>query len=172
MNVYITLSKDAKELTRGTEFSTGLDLQAIGYKKIIKINGKNSISNEILLSENDSLILKPRERVLITTGVQLQVESPIKTSDGSYLIVDTEIRPRSGLTLKEGILCQLGTIDVDYRGDIGLSIINLSDEDFVIKKYDRLAQLCFVCGIIPNLIYTDNLNETSRANNGFGSTGI
>lgn len=169
--VKIKLSKGAKELTRGTEFSTGLDLQAIGYKKVIKKDGKNSLSDEVILFDNEEITIKPMERILITTGVQIQPENPIVDEEGSVFITDTQIRPRSGLTLKDGILCQLGTIDTDYRGDLGLSIINLTNEDFKIKKYDKLAQLCFIFACIPKIEYVKTLDETVRAYGGFGSTG-
>ena len=169
--VKVKLSKGAKELTRGSEFSTGFDLQAIGYKRVIKKDGKNSLADEVVLFDNEEITIRPMERILITTGVQIQPEDAIRSEEGDLYITDVQIRNRSGLTLKDGILCQLGTIDLDYRNDLGLSIINLSDEDFKIKKYDRLAQLCFVFAGIPTIEYVDKLSETARATNGFGSTG-
>lgn len=110
------------------------------------------------------IILKPLERKLVNTGLFAQLEK-------GYEI---QVRPRSGLALKKGItvLNSPGTIDADYRGEIGVILINLSNEDFIINSGDRIAQLVVSKHEQPNLEQTDSLDSTSRGEKGFGSTGI
>ena len=110
------------------------------------------------------IILKPLERKLVNTGLYAQLEK-------GYEI---QVRPRSGLALKKGItvLNSPGTIDADYRGEIGVILINLSNDDFIINSGDRIAQLVVSKHEQPNLEQTDSLNSTSRGEKGFGSTGV
>lgn len=114
----------------------------------------------------DSVVLKPGERVIIPTG--LYVEIPV-----GYEI---QVRPRSGLAFKKGVtvLNTPGTIDSDYRNQIGVILINLGAEDFAIEPGDRIAQL--VLNQVPqiNWISVNNVEElssTDRGLGGFGSTG-
>ena len=110
------------------------------------------------------IILKPFERKLVNTGLYPQLEK-------GYEI---QVRPRSGLALKKGItvLNSPGTIDADYRGEIGVILINLSNDDFIINSGDRIAQLVVSKHEQPNLEQTDSLDSTSRGEKGFGSTGV
>ena len=110
------------------------------------------------------IILKPFERRLVNTGLYAQLEK-------GYEI---QVRPRSGLALKKGItvLNSPGTIDADYRGEIGVILINLSNEDFRINSGDRIAQLVVSKHEQPNLEQTDSLDSTLRGDKGFGSTGV
>ena len=110
------------------------------------------------------IILKPFERKLVNTGLYAQLEK-------GYEI---QVRPRSGLALKKGItvLNSPGTIDADYRGEIGVILINLSNDDFIINSGERIAQLVFSKHEQPNLEQTDSLDSTSRGEKGFGSTGV
>ena len=110
------------------------------------------------------IILKPFERRLVNTGLYAQLEK-------GYEI---QVRPRSGLALKKGItvLNSPGTIDADYRGEIGVILINLSNYDFIINSGDRIAQLVVSKHEQPNLEQTDSLDSTSRGEKGFGSTGV
>ena len=110
------------------------------------------------------IILKPFERKLVNTGLYAQLEK-------GYEI---QVRPRSGLALKKGItvLNSPGTIDADYRGEIGVVLINLSNDDFIINSGDRIAQLVVSKHEQPNLEQTDSLDSTSRGEKGFGSTGV
>ena len=110
------------------------------------------------------IILKPFERKLVNTGLYAQLEK-------GYEI---QVRPRSGLALKKGItvLNSPGTIDADYRGEIGVILINLSNYDFTINSGDRIAQLVVSKHEQPNLEQTDSLDSTSRGEKGFGSTGV
>ena len=110
------------------------------------------------------IILKPLERKLVNTGLYAQLEK-------GYEI---QVRPRSGLALKKGItvLNSPGTIDADYRGEIGVILINLSNDDFIINSGDRIAQLVVSKHEQPNLEQTDSLDSTLRGEKGFGSTGV
>ena len=110
------------------------------------------------------IILKPFERKLVNTGLYAQLEK-------GYEI---QVRPRSGLALKKGItvLNSPGTIDADYRGEIGVILINLSNDDFIINSGDRIAQLVVSKHEQPNLEQTDYLDSTLRGEKGFGSTGV
>ena len=110
------------------------------------------------------IILKPFERKLVNTGLYAQLKK-------GYEI---QVRPRSGLALKKGItvLNSPGTIDADYRGEIGVILINLSNNDFIINSGDRIAQLVVSKHEQPNLEQTDSLDSTSRGEKGFGSTGV
>ena len=110
------------------------------------------------------IILKPLERKLVNTGLYAQLEK-------GYEI---QVRPRSGLALKKGItvLNSPGTIDADYRGEIGVILIYLSNDDFRINSGDRIAQLVVSKHEQPNLEQTDSLDSTLRGEKGFGSTGV
>ena len=111
-----------------------------------------------------SMALKPLERVIIKTG--LFIELPI-----GY---EAQVRPRSGLAAKKGItvLNAPGTIDADYRGEIGVILVNLSNEDFTIENGERIAQLVIAKHERAELIEVETLTQTSRGEGGFGSTGI
>ena len=108
--------------------------------------------------------LAPMQRVLVPTGLAVEVES-------GYEI---QVRARSGLALKNGIslVNGIGTIDSDYRGEIGVILINLGEENFVINNGDRIAQLVISKYEIGKVIEQDNLSKTDRQQGGFGSTGI
>jgi dUTP pyrophosphatase len=112
----------------------------------------------------ESIILKPLERTLVKTG--LFIELPI-----GY---EAQVRPRSGLAFKKGItvLNSPGTVDADYRGEIGVILVNLSNEDFVIENGERIAQLIIAKHERAEWQETIALTETSRGEGGFGSTGV
>ncbi|WP_374539871.1 dUTP diphosphatase [Flavobacterium sp.] len=112
----------------------------------------------------EPIILKPLERVLVKTG--LFIELPLG--------FEAQVRPRSGLALKKGItvLNSPGTVDADYRGEIGVILVNLSNDDFVIENGERIAQLVVAKHERAEWMEVDQLNETSRGTGGFGSTGV
>jgi dUTP pyrophosphatase len=112
----------------------------------------------------ESIILKPLERTLVKTG--LFIELPI-----GY---EAQVRPRSGLAFKKGItvLNSPGTVDADYRGEIGVILVNLSNEDFTIENGERIAQLIIAKHERAEWQETIELTETSRGEGGFGSTGV
>jgi dUTP pyrophosphatase len=125
-----------------TEASAGMDLRA-------------NLSKDI--------ILKPLERYLVPTG--LFIELPV-----GY---EAQIRPRSGLAVKHGIslLNTPGTIDADYRGEIKIILVNLSNEDFVVKDGERIAQMIISKVEKARWVEVEELQETQRGAGGFGHTG-
>ena len=111
----------------------------------------------------ESIVLKPLERIIVKTG--LFIELPI-----GY---EAQVRPRSGLAAKKGItvLNSPGTVDADYRGEIGVILVNLSNDDFVIENGERVAQLVIAKHERSEWLEVSELTETSRGG-GFGSTGV
>lgn len=110
------------------------------------------------------VLLKPLERALIPTG--LFIELPV-----GY---EAQIRPRSGLAFKRGItiLNSPGTIDADYRGEIKVLLVNLSNEDFTVETGERIAQMIISQHEKAEWISVDTLEETKRGAGGFGHTGV
>ncbi len=119
---------------------------------------------DIRASLEETLVLKPMERFLVPTG--LFVEIPL-----GYEI---QVRPRSGLALKNGITClnSPGTIDSDYRGEIKVLLINLSNEEQSINNNDRIAQMVLHKIEHAELLAVEQLNDSARNTGGFGHTGI
>lgn len=113
---------------------------------------------------SESRVLKPLERSIVGTG--LFMELPV-----GY---EAQVRPRSGLAAKKGItvLNAPGTIDADYRGEVGVILVNLSNEDFVINNGERIAQLVIAKHERAEWKEVEDLSETSRGEGGFGSTGV
>ena len=111
-----------------------------------------------------AVILKPLERTIVKTGLFLEL--PIG--------VEAQVRPRSGLAAKKGItvLNAPGTIDADYRGEIGVILVNLSDENFTIENGERVAQLVIAKHERAEWQQVNILTETQRGTGGFGSTGV
>jgi len=112
----------------------------------------------------EPITLKPLERTLVKTG--LFIELPV-----GY---EAQVRPRSGLSLKKGItvLNAPGTVDADYRGEIGVILVNLSNEDFIIEDGERIAQLVIAKHERAQWREAINLSDTERGAGGFGSTGV
>lgn len=126
----------------GTEYSAGMDLMA---------------------NIDKSIILAPLERKLIPTGVH--IELPENT--------EAQIRPRSGLASKHGItvLNSPGTIDTDYRGEIKIILVNLSNENYTVKHGDKIAQMVIANYITVELKEVEVLSDSVRGDGGFGHTG-
>lgn len=143
MNIKI-INKSAHNLPHyETEASAGMDLRA---------------------NITEPITLKPLERALIKTG--LFIELPVG--------IEAQVRPRSGLAYKNGltVLNSPGTIDADYRGEIGVILVNLSNNDFVIENGERVAQLVIAIHERAEWIAVEELSETERGVGGFGSTGV
>lgn len=122
-----------------------------------------SAGMDLRANMEESIILKPLQRTLVPTG--LFIELPV-----GY---EAQIRPRSGLALKHGIsvLNTPGTIDADYRGEIKVILVNLSDTDFEICDGERVAQMIISAYVQAELKPVEVLSETSRGAGGFGHTG-
>lgn len=118
---------------------------------------------DLRASIKEEVVLKPLQRVLIPTG--LHMELPI-----GY---EAQIRPRSGLAYKHGIgiVNSPGTIDADYRGEIKVLLVNLSDTDFVVNNGDRIAQMVIAKHETITWEPVNELNETDRGAGGYGHTG-
>ncbi len=112
----------------------------------------------------EAITLKPLERAIVKTG--LFIALPVGT--------EAQVRPRSGLAAKKGItvLNAPGTVDADYRGEIGVILVNLSNENFVINNGDRIAQLVIAKHERAEWEKVEVLSETERGAGGFGSTGV
>lgn len=111
----------------------------------------------------EPVVLKPLGRAIIKTGIF--IELPV-----GY---EAQVRPRSGLAAKKGItvLNSPGTVDADYRGEIGVILVNLSAEDFIVENGERIAQLVIAKHERAEWIEVETLSETTRGAGGFGSTG-
>ena len=112
----------------------------------------------------EAITLQPLERTIVKTG--LFIELPV-----GY---EAQVRPRSGLAAKKGVtvLNAPGTVDADYRGEIGVILVNLSNEDFTIEDGERIAQLVIAKHERAEWVQVETLSETSRGAGGFGSTGV
>ena len=112
----------------------------------------------------EEIVLKPLARTLVKTGLFIELPE-------GY---EAQVRPRSGLAYKKGItiLNSPGTIDADYRGEIGVILVNLSEEEFVIENGERVAQLVIAKHEQAQWVEVESLEETGRGAGGFGSTGV
>ena len=110
-----------------------------------------------------AIVIKPLQRVLVPTGLFMEIPE-------GY---EGQVRPRSGLAIKSGItvLNTPGTIDADYRGEVKIILINLSDTDFTISSGDRIAQIIFAKCEQMEVVNVETLSETERGAGGFGHTG-
>ena len=110
------------------------------------------------------ITLKPLERAIVKTGLFIALP----------LGYEAQVRPRSGLAFKNGItvLNSPGTIDADYRGEIGVILVNLSNQDFIVQNGERIAQLIIAKHERANWIEVQELSQTDRGKGGFGSTGV
>jgi len=113
---------------------------------------------------DEPIILKPLDRTLVKTGIFMELP----------LGYEAQVRPRSGLAFKKGItvLNTPGTIDADYRGEVGVILVNLSNEDFVVEDGERVAQMVIAKHEQPSWEEVEELIETERGAGGFGSTGV
>ncbi len=110
------------------------------------------------------LVLAPMQRVIVATGIRVEIP----------LGFEVQIRPRSGLAVKHGISLPNtpGTIDSDYRGPLGVALINLGSADYVIRHGDRIAQMVVAPVVQAGFAVVQALGETARGEGGFGSTGV
>ena len=115
------------------------------------------------LPEAEPLTLAPGARALVKTGLKIALEP-------GY---EAQVRPRSGLALKHGITClnSPGTVDSDYRGEVGVILINHGQEPFVIQRGERIAQMVIARYEQATMVEVEALDETARGAGGFGSTG-
>ena len=143
MNIKIVNRSQHDSPAYATSQSAGLDLRA---------------------NLTEPITLKPLGRTLIKTGLFIELPE-------GY---EAQVRPRSGLAYKKGVtvLNSPGTIDADYRGEIGVILINLSEEEFIIENGERVAQMVIARHEQANWIDAENLEPSERGDGGFGSTGV
>lgn len=112
----------------------------------------------------DGVLLTPGQRILVPTGLILEIPSGW----------EVQVRPRSGLALKHGITLvnTPGTIDSDYRGPVGVILINLGDAPYQLRHGERIAQMVVAPALQASFYETDDISETARGAGGFGSTGV
>lgn len=143
-----------------------MQIKVINSSKHILPAYETSASAGLDLRANleEAIVLKSFGRTLVKTGLFLEIPE-------GY---EAQVRPRSGLALKKGVtvLNSPGTIDADYRGEVGVILINLSNEDFIIENGERIAQLVFSKIEQAEWLEVNILSETHRGEGGFGSTGI
>ena len=135
-----------------------------GHQPLPQYATPQSAGMDLRANLDAPVTLRPMERRLIPTG--LHVALPV-----GY---EAQVRPRSGLALKKGItvLNSPGTIDADYRGEIGVLLINLSGEDFVVNDGERIAQMVIARHEQGQFVPVEVLDETERGEGGYGHTGV
>lgn len=123
-----------------------------------------SAGMDLLADLSEDVVLQSLERRLIPTGLAIELPE-------GY---EAQVRPRSGLALKQGLTClnAPGTIDADYRGEVGVILVNLSKDQVVLKRGDRIAQLVVAPSVQATLVEVEVLTDTARGAGGFGSTGV
>tara|TARA_B110000858_G_scaffold25483_1_gene26229 strand:- start:18 stop:467 length:450 start_codon:yes stop_codon:yes gene_type:complete len=131
--------------------------------KLPNYETKGAAGMDLSADIESEVVLKPLERSLIPTGIAISLPKDL----------EAQIRPRSGLAIKHGItlLNTPGTIDSDYRGEIKVILVNLSNDNYTIKPQDRIAQIVFSRFVTGEFDIVENLDETDRGVSGFGSTG-
>ena len=135
-----------------------------GHQPLPQYATEQSAGMDLRANIDEPITLKPLERQFIPTG--LHIALPVG--------FEAQVRPRSGLALKKGItvLNTPGTIDADYRGEIGVVLINLSNEDFVVEDGERIAQMVIARHEQGEFIPVEVLDETERGEGGYGHTGV
>ena len=135
-----------------------------GHQQLPAYATKQSAGMDLRANLDTPVVLRPLERCLIKTGLFIALPE-------GY---EAQVRPRSGLALKHGItvLNTPGTIDADYRGEVGVCLINLSQEDFVINDGERIAQMVIAKHEQGDFVVVEELDETERGVGGYGHTGV
>lgn len=135
-----------------------------GHQQLPAYATPQSAGMDLRANLDEPVTLKPLERRLIPTGLHIALPQ-------GY---EAQVRPRSGLALKKGItvLNSPGTIDADYRGEIGVLLVNLSAEEFVVNDGERIAQMVIARHEQGEFVLVDELDETERGTGGYGHTGV
>ncbi|MBR1545943.1 MAG: dUTP diphosphatase [Prevotella sp.] len=135
-----------------------------GHQQLPTYATPQSAGMDLRANIAEPIILHPMERRLIPTGLHIALPE-------GY---EAQVRPRSGLALKHGltVLNSPGTIDADYRGEVGVLLINLSQEDFVINDGERIAQMVIARHEQANFVVVEELDQTERGEGGYGHTGV
>ena len=126
-------------------------------------DGSAGMDLRAAVADDQPLVLEPGGRVLVPTGFRIALQSGF----------EAQVRARSGLALKHGIICPNapGTVDSDYRGEVGVILANIGSEPFVIRRGERIAQLVIARHECAEWVEVEALDQTARGSSGFGSTG-
>lgn len=144
--------------------TTIIKIEKLPHNKFIpEYKTEGAAGMDLCAAISSPIELKPLERKLIPTGLKIELEKGF----------EAQIRPRSGLSIKHGISLVncVGTIDEDYRGEICIPVINLSNESYIIEPNERIAQMIIAKIEKAQIKVVQNLSETIRSEKGFGSTG-
>ena len=135
-----------------------------GHQPLPAYATEQSAGMDLRANLTEPIVLKPMERRLIPTGLHISLPA-------GY---EAQVRPRSGLALKKGItvLNSPGTVDADYRGEVGVLLINLSQEEFVVNDGERIAQMVIARHEQGQFVPVEVLDETERVEGGYGHTGV
>ncbi len=135
-----------------------------GHQQLPAYATPQSAGMDLRANLSEPITLRPMERRLIPTGLHIALPE-------GY---EAQVRPRSGLALKHGltVLNAPGTIDADYRGEVGVVLVNLSQEDFVVNDGERIAQMVIARHEQGDFVVVEQLDETERGEGGYGHTGV
>ncbi len=143
---------------------TVLKIKRLEHNKILpEYKTKGAAGMDLCAAISEPITLKPLERTLIPTGLKIELEH-------GY---EAQIRPRSGMSIKHGItlINCVGTIDEDYRGEVCIAVVNISNEEYTIQPDERIAQMVITKYEQAELEVVTELSDTDRGEGGFGSTG-
>ena len=135
-----------------------------GHQPLPQYATAQSAGLDLRANLEEPIVLHPMERRLVPTGLHIALP------DG----YEAQVRPRSGLALKHGItvLNAPGTIDADYRGEVGVVLVNLGQEDFIVNDGERIAQLVIASYEQVEMVEVESLDQTERGEGGYGHTGV
>lgn len=145
-------------------YTTTLKIEKLAHNKNLpEYQTEGAAGMDLCAAIENPVTLKPLERTLIPTGIKIELEKGF----------EAQVRPRSGISIKHGISLVncVGTIDEDYRGEVCVPVINLSNEEYTIQPQERIAQMIIAKVEKAQIRVVESLSETARAAGGFGSTG-
>ena len=145
-------------------YTTTLKIEKLPHNKSLpEYQTQGAAGMDLCAAIETPILLKPLERKLIPTGIKIELEHGF----------EAQVRPRSGISIKHGITLVncVGTIDEDYRGEVCVPMINLSNEEYTIQPNERIAQMAIAKVERAKIEVVMSLSETARAAGGFGSTG-
>ena len=151
-------------MTSATVEKTVLKIERLAHNRFIpEYKTEGAAGMDLCAAINEPVTLKPLERTLIPTGIKIELEP-------GY---EAQVRPRSGLSIKHGItlINCVGTIDEDYRGEVCIPVVNLSNETYTIQPDERIAQMVISRVEQARIEVVSELTDTARGAGGFGSTG-
>jgi len=147
---------------------TTLRIQRLSHAEGLELpayqtSGSAGLDLRAAVAEDAPITLRPGQRALVPTGLKIALDPGF----------EAQVRPRSGLALKHGVTClnAPGTIDSDYRGEVGVMLINHGDQAFVIRRGERIAQMVIAAHAQAVVVEVQSLDDTIRGAGGFGSTG-